>query len=259
VDLPVARLWRAAPNPQGRDGRIPRFARSATHLMAFGGKVSDRLAHMREDRVVDQVRTGASEVTRAIKPELKGTAELRAALNGQPREILLPLHVEYGQRWKHDSNQIWAIGLVFIPLSLSGIAVPSENVRQTVAIAVFSTILIWIWYLISQSLRARLDQEWAVYSALESELLNLDPPKLNHGLTEFVPPSSFTLLSLRRLRLVIAVWITIAWVAIIVLATTTQQQKESSGSASLRGAAVARPGVDAPPNPTAQPDGCATG
>jgi hypothetical protein len=140
--------------------------------------------------------------------------ELRAVIKDKPRELLLALHTEYGERWKHDSNQIWTIGLVFIPLSLSGIAVSSRGAWQTVAIAVFSSLLIWIWYWISQRLRARLDQEWAVYSALESELLGLEPPRLMHGLTELVQADSVTLFSLRRLRLVIAITITAAWLIV---------------------------------------------
>lgn len=143
-----------------------------------------------------------------------GLPELRAALKGQPRELLIALHAEYGERWKHDSNQIWTIGLVFIPLSLSGIAVAPLGSWQTIAIAIFSSILIWIWYGISQGLRARLDQEWAVYSVLESELLALEPPRFRYGLAELVPASSTTFLSLRRLRLIIATTITAAWMIV---------------------------------------------
>lgn len=144
-------------------------------------------------------------------------AELRRVLAGQDPELLLPLLTEYGQRWKHDSNQIWSIGVIFIPLSLSGVLVaPGNNVR-TLTVAFFSIVLIWIWYGISQGLRSRLDQAWVVYATIESALFKLDPPKINHGLTELVPRTG-SAFSLRRLRLLIAIAITAAWLLVTISA-----------------------------------------
>jgi hypothetical protein len=141
--------------------------------------------------------------------------QLKNILEGQEHDLLLALLNEYGQRWKHSGNQIWSIGVIFIPLSLSGIVVAPGGVGRTCAIAFFSAVLIWIWYWIGQSLRSRLDQDWAVYAAIESVLLKLDPPRLNHGLTDLVPRVGFAI-PIRRLRLVIAITITAAWLLVTI-------------------------------------------
>jgi hypothetical protein len=140
---------------------------------------------------------------------------LRRSLEGQDPALLLALLNEYGQRWKHSSNQIWSIGVIFIPLSLSGVVVAPGNPARTLGLALFSIILIWIWYWISQSLRSRLDQDWVVYAALESSLLKLDPPKLTRGLAELVPRNSY-FFSVRKLRVLIAIAITLAWLVLTI-------------------------------------------
>lgn len=140
---------------------------------------------------------------------------LRRALEGQDPDLLLALLSEYGERWKHSANQIWSIGVIFIPLSLSGIVVVLGRSARTLGIAIFSTVLIWIWYCISQSIRSRYEQDWAVYAAIESALLKLDPPRLSRGLVELVPRTGFWL-SVRRLRVMIAVAITLAWLLLTI-------------------------------------------
>ena len=145
------------------------------------------------------------------------SAELEKALEGQNLELLLTLLDEYGQRWKHSATQIWSIGVIFIPLSLSGVVVPHGSPAHTFGIAFFSIVLIWIWYWISQSIRSRLDQDWAVYAAIESVLLKLDPPRLNRGLVELVPRKGY-LFSVRKPRIVIAVVITFAWLLLVISA-----------------------------------------
>lgn len=145
--------------------------------------------------------------------------QLRRALEGQDPDLLLVLLSEYGLRWKHSASQIWSIGVIFIPLSLSGVVVVLGGTVRTLGIALFSAVLIWIWYWISQSIRSRLDQDWAVYATLESILLKLDPPRLKRGLVELVPRTGY-FFSVRRLRLLIAITITLAWLLFTMIALT---------------------------------------
>lgn len=144
-----------------------------------------------------------------------GLVHLRRALEGQDSDLLLALLDEYGQRWKHSATQIWSIGVIFIPLSLSGVVVPFGSPIRTSGIAFFSIVLIWIWYWISQSIRSRLDQDWTVYAAIESILLKLDPLRLNRGLVELVPRTGY-LFSVRKLRILIAITITLAWLLLTI-------------------------------------------
>jgi hypothetical protein len=143
-------------------------------------------------------------------------ASLSETLKGKDTVVLVALLDEYGQRWKHSATQIWSISVIFIPLSLSGVAVDLGDRERTLGIAFFSSALIWIWYWLSQSIRSRYDQDWAVYAAIESTLLGLDPPRLNRGLVEFVPRIGYTF-SVRRLRLLIAMTVTVAWILFVIL------------------------------------------
>jgi hypothetical protein len=141
--------------------------------------------------------------------------QLRRVLGEQEALLLLALLDEYGQRWRHSATQIWSIGVIFIPLSLSGVVITTGNTIRSYGIAVFSVVLIWIWYWISQSIRSRLDQDWSVYAAIESSLLKLEPPRLKRGLVELAPRTNY-LFSIRKLRLMIAIVITLAWLLLTV-------------------------------------------
>lgn len=144
------------------------------------------------------------------------TASLSEILSEKDPNLLLALLDEYGQRWKHSANQIWSISVIFIPLSLSGVAVDLGDAVRTLGIAFFSSALIWIWYWLSQSIRSRYDQDWIVYAAIESALLKLDPPRLNRGLVEFVPRIGYSF-SVRKIRLLIALTVTSAWIVFVIL------------------------------------------
>jgi hypothetical protein len=143
--------------------------------------------------------------------------ELIKALEGKSPEILLALLSEYADRWRHNSNQIWSTGSVFIPLSLSGVALGVGDPYRTLAVAIFSLILIWIWYSMSERLRIVIDRNWLVYSAVESALLKIKPPLLKYGIDELIPTKPKKYVHLRKVRAFIPIIITIAWVFTVAL------------------------------------------
>lgn len=143
--------------------------------------------------------------------------DLLKIFENKDEAILLALLSEYGERWRHSNNQMWSIGAVFIPLSLSGIVLGLDDKYKTLGVAIFSIILIWIWYRISAGLRSLIDSDWKVYSAIESELLKINPPPLKRDVSEIAAKDITKSVSLRKIRLLIPVVITIAWLATIVL------------------------------------------
>ena len=140
---------------------------------------------------------------------------LRANLANQSQDVLLPLLSEYAQRWRHNSNQIWSIGSVFIPLSMSGAVITFTSDIQAIMVAIFSIALIWIWYLISRDLRSTIDLNWKVYAEVESALLKIKLPRGKYGLTEYVPSKRIRP-SFKTVRLFIPILITVAWIVIVV-------------------------------------------
>lgn len=144
-------------------------------------------------------------------------SELRSTLERQDPKVLLALLSQYSERWHHNSTQIWSTGSIFVPLSLSGIALGFDDRYRTVAVALFSIVLIWIWYFISERLRRIIDRNWQVYATIETVLLKLDPPRLNYGLDELIPRQRQREFHLRRVRFFIPVVITIAWLFAVIL------------------------------------------
>jgi hypothetical protein len=145
-------------------------------------------------------------------------SELLRVLKGKPKEILLPLLSEYANRWRHHGNQIWSTGAVFIPLSLSGVALGVGDPYRTLAVAIFSIILIWLWYAISLRLRADMEQNWQVYAAIESTLLKIVPPLRERGIEELLASKKQTRLKIKRIRLLVPLIITVAWLFTVILA-----------------------------------------
>jgi hypothetical protein len=140
------------------------------------------------------------------------SSELLKTLEGKDTDVLLPLLSEYAERWRHSNNQMWSTGAVFIPLSLSGVALGVGDKYRTLFIAIFSVILIWIWYLITARLRSLIDNDWQVYAAIESTILKLNPPYLKRGLGEIVLSQTKKPASIRRIRLLIPMIVTGAWI-----------------------------------------------
>lgn len=153
--------------------------------------------------------------------DFKNLNDLLKKLKNLDRDILIAIHSEFGDRWKHTGNQIWTIGSIFIPLSLSGIALGLDNFYRTCAVALFSITLIWIWYLISLALRKTVDSNWMSFSLLEFALLDLTPPITKYGIDDLinkiVPSSQKVKISVRKLRIVIALTITLIWLLAVIL------------------------------------------
>lgn len=153
--------------------------------------------------------------------DFKDLNDLLNKLKNLDRDILIAMHSELGDRWKHSGNQIWTIGSIFIPLSLSGIVLGLDNFYRTCAIALFSITLIWIWYLISLALRKTVDRNWMAFSLFEFALLDLTPPVTKYGIDDLiikiVPTSPKVKISVRKLRIVIPLTITLIWLLAIIM------------------------------------------
>jgi hypothetical protein len=147
--------------------------------------------------------------------------QIVAALQKKDPHVLETLLSTYSGRLLHHSNQLWSIGAVFIPLSLSGIAFGLSNPINTIMVGGFSIILIWIWYFISVNLRALIDQTYQIIGSLESVLLNLNPPCYKSGLDELVPSKG--LRYLKFVRLSIPLIVTIGWTVVIIFSLIIAQ------------------------------------
>jgi hypothetical protein len=147
--------------------------------------------------------------------EPKATTPLTAALIEKDPQILQALLSIYSERLLHHSNQLWAIGSVLIPLSLSGIAFGLNNPIQTLFIGMFSIALIWIWYTFTVNIRKLIDQTYQICGSLESVLLGLDPPLTKMGLEELNPEKGHN--QLRTIRLSIPIIVTFGWLVVIIL------------------------------------------
>lgn len=104
-----------------------------------------------------------------------------ASLRSQDPESLRCFYTEYSERMRHTGAQVWLTGSVFIPLSLAGVIVTFKTPGQTFAVAVFSILLIWIWYLISVVPRHTLDRDLAISVILEAAMLHLEGDLADHG------------------------------------------------------------------------------
>lgn len=152
------------------------------------------------------------------KPLQDDSPELLKIFAEKDESVLLALLSEYAARWRHSDNQMWSIGAVFIPLSISGVAFGFGDKYRTLGIAVFSIFLIWIWSMISSALRSWIDLDWKMYAAVETTILKLNPPRLKAGVAEIARPSIEKSLAVRKISWVIPIWITIAWIFTAALA-----------------------------------------
>ncbi len=140
----------------------------------------------------------------------------RQNIQAGDQDIMLSLLSCYSEEWRHFSEQIWLIGTIFIPLSLSGVAFIGSDPRKTFGIAFFSIILIWTWYFLTVRLRVILDKSQRTYFALEDRLLKMGSslPSTEFRKITTLPKSR---LSMRNLRRIIAFAVTIAWILIIII------------------------------------------
>ena len=152
------------------------------------------------------------------KPLQDDSPELLKIFAEKDEAVLLALLSEYAARWRHSDNQMWSIGAVFIPLSISGVAFGFGDKYRTLGIAIFSIMLIWIWYMISSALRSWIDLDWKMYAAVETTILKLNPPRLKAGVSEVAKPSTEKSFAVRNVSWLIPIWITIAWIFMATLA-----------------------------------------
>jgi hypothetical protein len=142
--------------------------------------------------------------------------EVLKALKDQDPENLRCLYTEYSQRMRYSGAEIWHIGSVFIPLSLSGVVLGLGDPKRTVAVALSSIFLIWIWYLMSVRLDTILSRDLAICGAIETMMLKTERPMTERGLNEIIKPlKEKREVRLRQSRLAIPVLISVGWLAII--------------------------------------------
>ena len=160
--------------------------------------------------------------TTEIQNKYDDLKEVFTIIRNQEPENLRCLYDEHSARMRHSGSQIWIIGTIFIRLSLSGMIFGLNDPTRVIPVAVFSIILIWIWYYISKAIRVSLDKDLAVCAALETVLLNRGIPMVRSGLSELVGMKyKFRGFSLWRIRYMIAllvtlVWITLAFVSLLI-------------------------------------------
>lgn len=145
--------------------------------------------------------------------------DLYNELKGQDPKTLAILYNEYSTRMRHSGSHIWIVGSVFIPLSLSGIAIGLDNPFQTMGIAAFSIFLIWIWYSLSHRMRSLLERDLRICAVIEKVMLNSEKKMEKLGLPELmiVQSSRKRGKGLRKIRLIIPVGISIGWIIVSVI------------------------------------------
>jgi hypothetical protein len=125
------------------------------------------------------------------------------------------LYRVYSARRQHRGAHIWTIGAIFIPLAVSGAAALNPGMPgRTLAVAVVSIVLIWIWFCISETLRHRIDSVLTVCAALETVMLKREAPLNVRGLERLHRGQG---LLLGHLRATIAVIITTVWLIVAVV------------------------------------------
>ena len=137
---------------------------------------------------------------------------------GQDAENLRCLYTEYSARMRNRGTHIWIIGSVFIPLSISGVALDLTDIRHILAVAFFSIALIWTWFFISLALRNGFERALAICATIETVMLNRQLPLSRRGLDDLIVPlQKGKGVRLRHIRLAIPFVITVMWLLAVIL------------------------------------------
>lgn len=141
----------------------------------------------------------------------------QSRLSGLSDEFLEIMLQEYAERLRHSNSLVWAATSAFLPVSLAGIAVYDIRDRELTVtlVGVASIILIWLWYLISARFKAFINHDRSVFLEIELELLSRQ--KAIFDSFENLYPAG-TRLSLKTLRILIPVAVTIFWIIAIITA-----------------------------------------
>ena len=144
--------------------------------------------------------------------------EVFTALKDKDAENLRCLYAEYSARMRHSGAQIWVIGSVFIPLSLSGIILGISDPCHTIPVAGFSAFLVWAWYFISARIDTALERDLAICAVIETTILKLEQPLIRRGLNELVVPiEKKREIRLRHVRLAVPIAVTVGWLLVAIL------------------------------------------
>jgi len=145
--------------------------------------------------------------------------QVRKALEGQDQntENLRCLYTEYSARMRNRGAQIWIIGSVFIPLSISGVALGLTDIRHILAVALFSIALIWTWFFISLALRNGFERALAICATIETVMLKGQLPLSRRGLDDLIVSLQKEKgVRLRHIRLAIPFVITVMWLLAVI-------------------------------------------
>ncbi|MGA9381720.1 MAG: hypothetical protein WBV73_23405 [Phormidium sp.] len=132
-------------------------------------------------------------------------------LSNLSNEVLQMMLQEYAERLRQSNSLVWAAASAFLPVSLAGIAIYEITGRESTVtlVGLASIILIWLWYLISARFRAFINHDRAIYEEIESELLS----RQNATFKSFDDLYTVgTKLSLKALRMLIPISVTVFWV-----------------------------------------------
>ena len=144
-----------------------------------------------------------------------------ARLSGLGAHELTALLSEYSSRWRFYSGLIWSTASIFLPLSLSGIALGIDDAPRTLVIAGFSMMLIWTWFWLSNTLRRLVYRQWEAYLSIERELTTSEEgshPNLR-GLDRLGPNDAVSPYgSLSVIRIAIPFFVSAGWLVASVAA-----------------------------------------
>lgn len=115
--------------------------------------------------------------------------KLRELLAKQEEGTLRALYAEYTAKARHTGSLVWVIGAVFIPLSLSGLALTLqiEGLIARVAVTCLSATLILLWLFISEVLHARFKRDATIRAVVESHMVGRADSPFTRGLEDLVP------------------------------------------------------------------------
>lgn len=138
-------------------------------------------------------------------------------LSSCSNEVLQMMLQEYAERLRQSNSLVWATASAFLPVSLAGIAIYDIKDREwtVTLVGVASVILIWLWYLISARFRAFINHDRSIYQEIELELLSRQKAVFK-SFDDLYPAG--TRLSLKTLRTLIPMAVTVFWFISIIVA-----------------------------------------
>jgi hypothetical protein len=130
----------------------------------------------------------------------------------EKNEWLRHLHTRYSERFLKDNDRIWAIGNIFIPISLAGLVyLPNATIYTVVPLGLASMAVIFFWIMFAENHRAFQNYHISVVKAIE-KTVGLDIKGGKVGGLKII--DNF---SVQRLRWFMFYFVVIVWISAIIL------------------------------------------